>query len=228
MRQKATWLHPQSKHWHLLDYVLVRRQDHQDVLGTKAIPSVDGWTDHRFVISKMRLRLQPRKRPQGKRQSLRRPPYRCKQDSLLPKSPPCTTTAVGDAGCLDDRQIQGNSRAVNGPTVKGTALLLCADRRTLLTEKTQILTRWAEHFQSVLNQPSTISDAAIDRLPDVEINATIDHPPFLKETIRSVQQLSSEKWSRLFTANCCSCRLVEPDFPVWPQYTALQLLPMIL
>ncbi|VDM03283.1 unnamed protein product [Schistocephalus solidus] len=57
--------------------------------------------------------------------------------------------------------------AVYGPPVKSIAPLLSADGRTLLIGKTQILTRWAEHFQSVLNQPSTISDAAIDRLPEV-------------------------------------------------------------
>ncbi|VDL90577.1 unnamed protein product [Schistocephalus solidus] len=39
----------------------------QHVLVTKAIPDADGWTDHRLVISKMRLRLQPHRRPQGKR-----------------------------------------------------------------------------------------------------------------------------------------------------------------
>ncbi|BHF64258.1 hypothetical protein SprV_0200725900 [Sparganum proliferum] len=32
---------------------------------TKTIPGADGWTDHRLVISKMRIRLQPRRRPQA-------------------------------------------------------------------------------------------------------------------------------------------------------------------
>ncbi|BHF69025.1 hypothetical protein SprV_0301206600 [Sparganum proliferum] len=36
------------------------------MLVTKAIPDADGWTDNRLVISKMRIRLQPRRRPQGK------------------------------------------------------------------------------------------------------------------------------------------------------------------
>nr|VZI38162.1 unnamed protein product [Spirometra erinaceieuropaei] len=66
-REKATWRHPRSRQWHLLDYVLVRRRDRRDVLVTKAIAGADGWTDHRLVISKMRIRLQPRRRPQGKR-----------------------------------------------------------------------------------------------------------------------------------------------------------------
>ncbi|BHF63068.1 hypothetical protein SprV_0200605800 [Sparganum proliferum] len=84
-------------------------------------------------------------------------------------------------------------KAVYGPPTKGTAPLLSADGSTLLTEKTQILQRWAEHFRGVLNRPSTISDAAIDRLPQVETNADLDLPPSLQETIRAVQQLSSGK-----------------------------------
>ncbi|VDL85302.1 unnamed protein product [Schistocephalus solidus] len=67
MRQKATWVHPRSRHWYLLDNVLVQMRDKQDVLVTKAILSADGWTDHRLVLSKMRLRLPPRRRPQSKR-----------------------------------------------------------------------------------------------------------------------------------------------------------------
>nr|VZI20511.1 unnamed protein product [Spirometra erinaceieuropaei] len=84
-------------------------------------------------------------------------------------------------------------KAVYGPPTKGTAPLLSADGSTLLTKKTQILLRWAEHFRSVLNRPSTISDAAIDRLQQVETNVDLDLPPSLQETIRAVQQLSSGK-----------------------------------
>ncbi|BHF78435.1 hypothetical protein SprV_0602154800 [Sparganum proliferum] len=66
-RQNATWIHLVSWQWRLLDYVLVRRRDQRDVLVTKAIEGADGWTDQRLVISKMQIRLQPCRRPQGKR-----------------------------------------------------------------------------------------------------------------------------------------------------------------
>ncbi|BHF60449.1 hypothetical protein SprV_0100341400 [Sparganum proliferum] len=46
---------------------------------------------------------------------------------------------------------------------KGTVQFLSTDGSTLLTEKSQILKRQAEHFRSVLSRPSPISDAAIDR-----------------------------------------------------------------
>ncbi|BHF65018.1 hypothetical protein SprV_0200802700 [Sparganum proliferum] len=84
-------------------------------------------------------------------------------------------------------------KAVYGPPTKGTAPLLSADGSTLPTERTKILQRWAEHFLGVPNRPSTISDAVIVRLPQVETNVDLDLPPSLQETIRSVQQFSSGK-----------------------------------
>nr|VZI46717.1 unnamed protein product [Spirometra erinaceieuropaei] len=44
-REKATWRHPRSRQWHLLDYVLVRRRDQRDVLVTKAIAADIDATD---------------------------------------------------------------------------------------------------------------------------------------------------------------------------------------
>nr|VZI14105.1 unnamed protein product [Spirometra erinaceieuropaei] len=299
-REKATWRYPRSRQWHLLDYVLVRRRDQRDVLVTKAIAGADGWTDHRLVISKMRIRLQPRRRPQGKR-----PPGKLNVALLslpahhlhfsnelaqrLDNLPIAADAAAAENASVKNRwcqlrdtvqstalavlgralrqhqdwfddndaairnllaeknrlhkayvdhptdatkaafyrsrrqlqerlremqdvwtarkaeEIQGYAdrnewknffsaiKAVYGPPTKDTAPLLSADGSTLLTEKTQILQRWAEHFRGVLNRPSVISDAAIERLPQVETNVDLDLPLSLQETIRAVQQLSSGK-----------------------------------
>nr|VZI47500.1 unnamed protein product [Spirometra erinaceieuropaei] len=285
-REKATWRHPRSRQWHLLDYVLVRRRDQRDVLVTTEIAGADGWTDHRLVISKMRIRLQPRRRPQGKR-----PPGKLNVALLslpahhlhfsndlaqrLDNLPIAAVAAAAENAAVENRrcqlrdtdwfddndaaiknllaeknrlhkayvdhptdatkaafyrsrrqlhqrlremqdartarkteEIQGFAdrnewknffsaiKAVYGPQTKGTAPLLSADGNTLLTEKTQILQRWAEHFRGVLNRPSVISDAAIERLPQVETIVDLDLPPSLQETIRAVQQLSSGKAPR--------------------------------
>ncbi|VDL89109.1 unnamed protein product [Schistocephalus solidus] len=85
------------------------------------------------------------------------------------------------------------SKGIYGLCIKETTVLLCSDGTTLLTEKSQILKRRAEHFRSVLNDSSAISDAAIDRLPQVDTNNDLDLPPSLPETIRAVQQSSSGK-----------------------------------
>ncbi|VDL91927.1 unnamed protein product [Schistocephalus solidus] len=64
-REKATWMHPRSRRWHLLDYILVRRRDRQDVLVTKVIRDADDSKDYRFALYKMRLRLQPDESPKS-------------------------------------------------------------------------------------------------------------------------------------------------------------------
>ena len=64
---------------------------------------------------------------------------------------------------------------------------------TLLTDKEAILKRWVEHFNSVLNRPSSINEVAIDRLPQIECNVLLDELPTVMETRKAVQQLSSGK-----------------------------------
>ncbi|XP_068692670.1 craniofacial development protein 2-like [Montipora foliosa] len=68
-RFKNSWKHPRSKHWHLLDYILVRQKDVKDVLHTRVMPSTDCYTDHRLVRATARLIMRPavkRKTPQIK------------------------------------------------------------------------------------------------------------------------------------------------------------------
>ncbi|BHF72656.1 hypothetical protein SprV_0401572500 [Sparganum proliferum] len=269
--RKATWMHPRSRQWHLLDYVLVRCRDQRDVLVTKAMSGVDGWTDHRLVISQMRIRLQIRRRPQG-----RRPPSKLniallslpahhlhfsddiarRLDNLPVAIAAAAAAAAADEGAFEENrcnlladenrlhkayvdsptddnraafcrshclvrqrfreiqdtwtvrkaeEIQGHAdrnewknvfaavKAVYGPPTKATAPLLRADGSTLLTEMTQILQQWANHFRGPPNRRPTISNAAIARLPQVETNVDLGLLPSLNETIRTVQQLSSGK-----------------------------------
>ena len=53
--------------------------------------------------------------------------------------------------------------------------------------------RWTEHFDGVLNRPSTINDSADDRLPQVECNVLLDEFPAATETTLAIQFLSSGK-----------------------------------
>ena len=53
-------------------------------------------------------------------------------------------------------------KTVYSPKSSGTTPFLSEDETSLLTDKEAILKRWAEHFDSVLNRPSYISDDATD------------------------------------------------------------------
>ena len=56
-----------------------------------------------------------------------------------------------------------------------------------------ILKRWAEHFDSVVNRPSSINDDAINRLTQVECNLLLDEFPTVTETVKAIKFLSSGK-----------------------------------
>ena len=66
-RNRTSWMHPRSKHWHLIDYAVVRKRDRQDVGVTKSMCGADCWTDHRLIVTKLNIRIQPKRRPQGKK-----------------------------------------------------------------------------------------------------------------------------------------------------------------
>ena len=80
-RRKTTWMHPGSKHWHLIDYVMVQRKDRQDVRVTKTVCGADCWADHRLVVSNLNLRIQPVRRSQGKKMPKKLDVSKLKQDS---------------------------------------------------------------------------------------------------------------------------------------------------
>ncbi len=62
---KTSWMHPHSKHWQLINYIIVRANDRQDVRVTKAMCGAHCWTDHHLISSKIKLHIHPKRRPQG-------------------------------------------------------------------------------------------------------------------------------------------------------------------
>ena len=80
-RNRTSWMHPRSKHWHLIDFIITRTKDRQDVRVTKAMCGSDCWTDHRLILSKLNFIIQPPRRPQGKK-----PPKRLNTNKLQSES----------------------------------------------------------------------------------------------------------------------------------------------
>ena len=78
-------------------------------------------------------------------------------------------------------------KEVYGPSTTGSlSTLLSDDGCTLITDKEKVLERWAEHFNSVLNRPSVNNDEAIDMLPQVPVEETMDAIPTLEEIQKAV------------------------------------------
>ncbi|XP_013793840.1 craniofacial development protein 2-like [Limulus polyphemus] len=266
-RNRTSWIHPLSKHWHLIDYVITRKNDVRDVRVTKAVCGAECWTDHRLIISRLVVRVVPRRRPQGQKM-LRRlnvawlkipevaeafrkeleytirnaiadadadpeewwtklqevlhatasqhlGPLKHKhqdwfdesdkkiQDLLTEKHQAFmvyqndpASEALYHASCIclssfctfplafakatfldfgfpqlcyadqnDSKHFYESLKTVYGPKCVTLLPLFSSDGSWLLVNRKQVLDRWIEHFEGVLNRPSIINDEAIDRLP---------------------------------------------------------------
>lgn len=64
-KYKTSWMHPRSKQWHLIDYVIVRRTSISEVKITRAMRGADFSTDHRMILSKISLTIRPKTRING-------------------------------------------------------------------------------------------------------------------------------------------------------------------
>ena len=50
-------MHPRSRHWHLIDYIITRQRDLPDFLDTRAMRGANCSTDHVMIKSTTRLRV---------------------------------------------------------------------------------------------------------------------------------------------------------------------------
>ena len=91
------------------------------------------------------------------------------------------------------RRFYSGIKAVYGPKVSSSVPVWSADSSSLLTDRNQILQCWAEHFESVLNQPSIFDDIVLDEIPQWTPATHLEDPPTMQEVQKAVKQLSSGK-----------------------------------
>ena len=60
-QNKTSWVHLHSKHWHFLDYIIVRQMNRHDVRVMKAMCGANCWMDHRLTVSKLNIKIHPSK-----------------------------------------------------------------------------------------------------------------------------------------------------------------------
>ena len=93
----------------------------------------------------------------------------------------------------DMKNFYSGLKEIYGPTTSSTSPLLNIHGTALITDKEDILKRWAEHFDSVLNRPSVIDNEAINRLPQIPTNEALDIMLTREELPKAISQLSSGK-----------------------------------
>ena len=82
---------------------------------------------------------------------------------------------------------------VYSPKSGSSTPLLAADKSTLLTEKSQIMNRLCELFNTLLNHVSEMEAGTISQLPQLPIKACLDDKPSLDETNKAIHTLSGSK-----------------------------------
>ena len=63
--RKTTWMHPRSKHWHMIDFIITRCRDKMDIHSTRAMHGANCWTDHQMLRSKVAFRIRQKHNRQG-------------------------------------------------------------------------------------------------------------------------------------------------------------------
>ena len=93
----------------------------------------------------------------------------------------------------DMKTFHDGLRTFYGLKASGSTTVRSSDQSTLLTKKTDILARWAEHFSSVLNRESTISDEAIASLPQLPVRESLADPRTSAELAKALKQTTPGK-----------------------------------
>ena len=297
-KHKTTWMHPRSKKWHILDYVLCRKRDLKEIHITKAVRGANGETDHRLLLCKATFKINPRRKKVGAKTqrklnilalkcaetSLK---FRSKLDSAL-LSGNCaitrddetlddqwaklrdTTFSVAEAvigfrkgstcrdwftdnlcqiepliqerNLLHEKWLSTGTRAskrkfcnaqrrlkqetrkfkdawmieraqeiqraadkhdtkkfydltkeLYGPQKTSSVPITSKDQSALLTDQQERLDRWKEHFSELLNQPSEVDEAVLDRIPQYLEAGELAVQPTVAEIDKAILSLSNNR-----------------------------------
>ena len=47
--RKTNWMHPRSRHWHMIDFIITRCRDKMDIQSTRAMRGANCWTHHQML-----------------------------------------------------------------------------------------------------------------------------------------------------------------------------------
>lgn len=289
--RKTTWMHPRSKHWHLIDFIITRQRDKTDFCNTRVMRGANCWTDHQMTRSKMTFHLRQKHIKQGakkpsklntaklrsikereilakdmndaldrfeieeghsidqewtalqqvvyntakeslgkpgrkhqdwfdpgdqKLQQLIRKRDQANQKVLQSRSTRSTVAAYKDA-C---RQLQQHTRSLKtawwdskaqelqtaadrndmkafynglkevwGPQKKGPVKLKSADGLETISDNKEVLARWSEHFQKLLNVPGEIQTEALDNIQQRTTKHYLDETPSMNEVTKAIAGL---------------------------------------
>ena len=289
---KTTWMHPRSKHWHLLDYLLTRQEDRCDVLDTRVMRGADCSTDHNMVYSKVAITVRKKHMKTGNKapkrmnvgklknqaikdeleskmndnirelktqggipeqwETLKKVAYETAEEVLgrpqrkhqdwfseddkrldtlleqrnIARSKLLSRNTRANRAKLvetrsklqqytrelksqwweekaeslqlaadrnDMREFYQGLREVYGPQKRGTTQLKTLDGDSILQDKNQILNRFAEHFNQLLNVPGDTDQRALDKISQRPTPNGLDNLPDETEFFNALSSTKENK-----------------------------------
>lgn len=85
------------------------------------------------------------------------------------------------------------AKSIYGPQKRSIAPVRSADGHVLFKDKQQILERWAEHFDSLLNKINPSDPLVLNALPDLPPSPFLDDPPMFSEALTAIRSLKNNK-----------------------------------
>lgn len=99
-------------------------------------------------------------------------------------------------GCADtgnQQQFYAALKTAYGPRSRASCPVRSADRTTLITEKSEVLARWAEHYCELLNRHTPTDPQFADSIPELPIMRELDDTPSLIEVRSAITSLKNNK-----------------------------------
>ena len=84
-------------------------------------------------------------------------------------------------------------KTIYGPRNCSLAPVRSVDGTSLIRDQAMIVERWAEHFNTLLNQPTPVDPTVLAELPEHPTMPDLDLPPTFKEILHAVKTLINNK-----------------------------------
>ena len=89
----------------------------------------------------------------------------------------------------DSKSFFNAIKEVYGPTTPARSPLRSADGECLLTDDSAVMDRWREHFQELLNRPSSADPDIVTKIPQRPVVYAMDNPPTVDEIKKAIAHL---------------------------------------
>ncbi|XP_076055265.1 uncharacterized protein LOC143033659 [Oratosquilla oratoria] len=84
-------------------------------------------------------------------------------------------------------------KTIYGPVRRGKQPIRSSDGNILYKNNEEIISRWGDHFNNLLNQSNSATPNILDQLPNLPILQEMDRDPQLAELIKAVRKLKNNK-----------------------------------